>query len=433
MSWQNAQVAGIPARIFRITFAGELGYEINVPARYGLALWRALKQAGEPHGMCLYGTESLHVLRAEKGYIIVGQDSDGTATPQELGLGWMISPKKEDFLGKRAHSRSGIAIAGRKQLVGLLCDTEPQKPLREGAHLVNESAGTAPLVMQGHVTSSYYSPNVGRAIAMAMVKDGLARLGQTLYVPELTPKGELGKFRAVTLVKPVFFDSENARQNGVPEIDQQAGGLSLTPAIDQSQFSKAELRTPLAQEAPLKSPKLSLRELPMHGKITLRGNASELTKLDDKYLSQLPQTPLTSVVVRARDEEGGRVEIQWQGPSEWLIRLELDQVDSVMAEIKARLQGAAIAGHVTEVSDYYTDIRIQGEAARDLLSCGIPLDLRPSQFTKGMVAGSHWYNAAISLRRDEEAEDDYRLSVRWSFAPYLWQHLAHAAREWTQA
>jgi sarcosine oxidase subunit alpha len=120
MAMRTGTVAGVPARVYRISFTGDLSYEINVPARYGLGLWQELNARGQAYGICPYGTETMHVLRAEKGFIIVGQETDGTVTPYDLGMDWIVSQKKADFLGKRSLSRPDTARAGRKQLVGLL-------------------------------------------------------------------------------------------------------------------------------------------------------------------------------------------------------------------------------------------------------------------------------------------------------------------------
>jgi sarcosine oxidase, subunit alpha len=131
-------VAGIPARLFRVSFTGELGFEVIVPARHGLALWEALWQAAEPLGGCAYGTEAMHVLRAEKGYIIVGQATDGTVTPDDAGLGWAIAKAKPDFVGKRSLLRPDIVAPGRRQLVGLLSE-DPDAVLEEGAQIVTRA------------------------------------------------------------------------------------------------------------------------------------------------------------------------------------------------------------------------------------------------------------------------------------------------------
>lgn len=202
MSMQEATVAGAPARIYRISFTGDHAYEINVPARYGLHVWRTLLEHGKKHDLVQYGTEAMHVLRAEKGFIIVGQDTDGTVTPTDLGMDWIVSKKKPDFLGKRSHSRSDTAAPGRKQLVGLLTEN-PNFVLPEGAHLVEEVLPKPPMKMLGHVTSSYWSPNVGRSIALALVRDGFNRKGTTLKVPLMS-----GHVEEVTITDTVFLKEE---------------------------------------------------------------------------------------------------------------------------------------------------------------------------------------------------------------------------------
>ncbi len=199
MTMAHADVAGIPARIFRISFTGELSFEINVPARYGLALWEALMEAGDENGLCPYGTETMHVLRAEKGFIIVGQDTDGTVTPMDLGMDWIVSRKKSDFLGRRSFSRADTSREGRKQLVGLLTE-DPKFVIPEGAHVVENLRPSPPMEMLGHVSSSYMSPNVGRSIALALLKDGFNRKGQTLDVPLMD-----GSSQKVTVTDTVFL------------------------------------------------------------------------------------------------------------------------------------------------------------------------------------------------------------------------------------
>jgi len=200
-------VGGIAARGFRVSFTGELAFESNVPARFGLALWQKLMAAGEPYGICAYGTEAMHVLRAEKGFIIVGQDTDGTVTPMDLGMDWIVSKNKADFAGKRSFSRADTARTGRKQLVGLLTE-DPGFVLPEGAHLV-EALGKPPMNMLGHVSSSYLSPNLGRSIALALVEDGLRRKGETLQVALMDGGGH-----KVTLTDTVFFDPDGGRARG---------------------------------------------------------------------------------------------------------------------------------------------------------------------------------------------------------------------------
>ena len=182
MAVAECTVAGFPARLFRVSFTGELGFEVNVPARHGRALWETLWKAGQPHGVTAYGTETMHVLRAEKGFIIVGQDTDGTVTPQDAGLSWAIGKQKPDFVGKRSLQRPDIVAKGRKQLVGLLTD-DPKTVLVEGAQIVADPSQPLPMKMIGHVTSSYWSEALGRSIAMALVEGGHDMVGETIHIP----------------------------------------------------------------------------------------------------------------------------------------------------------------------------------------------------------------------------------------------------------
>ncbi len=209
MSYRNGTVAGAKARVMRISFSGELAYEVNVPANAGRAVWEALMAAGAEFDITPYGTETMHVLRAEKGYIIVGQDTDGSITPYDLGMGGLVA-KTKDCLGKRSLARSDTAKAGRKQFVGLLTD-DAQCVLPEGAQIIDKDTQvrvTEPTPMIGHVTSSYYSPILQRSIALAVVKGGLGKMGESVVIP-------LANGRRVTakIASPVFYDTEGVRQH----------------------------------------------------------------------------------------------------------------------------------------------------------------------------------------------------------------------------
>ncbi|MDT9698455.1 sarcosine oxidase subunit delta family protein [Streptomyces sp. P17] len=208
MAWRETTVAGIEARVCRISFSGELAYEINVSPWRARALWEAVYEAGAPYGITPYGTETMHVLRAEKGYPIIGQDTDGTVTPQDLGMSWVVSKKKPDFIGKRSHARADTARPDRKHLVGLLPE-DPGTFLPEGTHLVADSVLPAPPVpMLGHVTSSYRSAALGRTFALALIKGGRDRIGERLYAPVG------GQLVPVTVASPVLYDPEGARRDG---------------------------------------------------------------------------------------------------------------------------------------------------------------------------------------------------------------------------
>ncbi|MEN9313848.1 MAG: hypothetical protein RIS35_241 [Pseudomonadota bacterium] len=206
MAYREGTVAGAPARLMRISFSGERAYEINVPAADGARVWEAIHAAGAGFGITPYGTEAMHVLRAEKGFIIVGQDTDGSVTPIDLGMAGMVS-KQKDFLGRRSLTRSDTARRDRKQFVGLLTD-DPDCVLPEGAQVLAGEPGAIPMPMDGHVTSSYASPTLGRSIALALVRGGLDRMGQRVHVA-------MRDGRTVTAVigRPVFFDPKGERQH----------------------------------------------------------------------------------------------------------------------------------------------------------------------------------------------------------------------------
>ena len=206
MSWRAGSVAGIPARVMRVSFTGERSYEINVPADYGLALWTALMNAGARYGITPFGTEAMHVLRAEKGFIIAGQETDGTVTPIDLGMQRMVS-KAKDFIGRRSLARADSLRADRKQLVGLLTD-DPRVVLPEGAQVVERTLAAPPMPMIGHVTSSYWSANLGHSIALAMINGGRQRHGDHVELPL-----QQGVVRA-RVCAPVFFDPSGARMHG---------------------------------------------------------------------------------------------------------------------------------------------------------------------------------------------------------------------------
>jgi sarcosine oxidase subunit alpha len=200
-------ICGVPMRLFRVSFTGELGFEVNVPADFGAAVWESVWAAGRAHGITPYGTEAMHVLRAEKGYIIVGQDTDGTVTPDDAGLSWAIGRNKVDFVGKRSLQRPAMQSADRRQLVGLLT-AEPERVLEEGSQVLVEKDAPVPVRPLGHVTSSYHSAALGRSIAMALVAGGRSRMGQTLYVPL-----EGGGVAPVQVASTVFYDPKGARLN----------------------------------------------------------------------------------------------------------------------------------------------------------------------------------------------------------------------------
>tara|TARA_B100001173_G_scaffold121733_1_gene105840 strand:+ start:1135 stop:4140 length:3006 start_codon:yes stop_codon:yes gene_type:complete len=205
MSFKNTKIGKINCRVMRISFTGEISYEINIQANYGKSVWEKCIEAGKDLNITPYGTETMHLLRAEKGFIIVGQDTDATMTPIDLQMDWIVSKKKYDFIGKRSLYRSDTIKEDRKQLVGLLTDN-PNEVLEEGSQIVADM-NKSPVEMLGHVTSSYYSPNLEKSIALGVVRGGRNMIGKKLIVPMEK------KMINVTVADPVFLDKENKRIN----------------------------------------------------------------------------------------------------------------------------------------------------------------------------------------------------------------------------
>ena len=209
MSFKTFDYLDTQIRVLRASFTGEMGYEIYVPPKYALKLWERIFYYSQDIGLVPYGTETMHLLRAEKGYIIVGQETDGTVTPLDLNLNWMIGKNKKDFIGKRSLVRSDTIKEDRKQLVGLI-PLDKTYGIEEGQHVIeNEEISTPiinPIKMLGHVTSSYFSPTLEHCIAMALIKDGNRKIGTQLFVS--TPNHQS---IPVEVVKPIFLDPNNER------------------------------------------------------------------------------------------------------------------------------------------------------------------------------------------------------------------------------
>ncbi len=207
MSVREGKICGVPTRLMKVSFTGEAGFEINVPADYGQAVWEAIWERGKPMGLTPYGTEAMHVMRAEKGFIIVGQDTDGTVTPHDAAVGWAIGKKKKDFVGIKGLQRPDLVAEGRRQLVGLKT-IDPKIVLEEGAQIVDDPNHPIPIPMIGFVTSSYWSECLGHSIAMALIENGHNRIGETVHIPM---PDELIK---AEICSPIFYDANGDRLNG---------------------------------------------------------------------------------------------------------------------------------------------------------------------------------------------------------------------------
>ncbi|MET8001227.1 2Fe-2S iron-sulfur cluster-binding protein [Nonomuraea glycinis] len=370
MRCAETEVLGVPGRVFRISFSGELAYEVNVPWPYGRSLWESVLALGAVP----YGTESMHVLRAEKGFPIVGQETDGTVTPQDLGMSWIVSNRKPDYVGKRSHARPDTARAGRKTLIGLLPD-DPTAPLVEGAQLIPATTPAAPepqpvpeagpgegaARMLGHVTSGYASATLGRTFGLALARD-------------VTPGDRLtavsgSSATAVTVVEPVFYDPENTRRDGDPASpDGDAGVPGVVPGVCRAESPAAHVA---ARFAAASSDAVRLRELPSMPMWEVRG-----------------------------DDPGAGLRL---GPGWWLVT------------------GDASREGWVEVSGQRTVLELTGPGALEVLITGCPLDLHPSVFTGH--AQTLLAKTPVTLERDGDA---FRIYVRSSYTRYLAKWLLDA-------
>jgi sarcosine oxidase subunit alpha len=201
MSFRDGTVAGFPARVMRVSFTGELSFEVNVAPRYLPALWDQIMTTGERFGIEPVGSEGSHVLRVEKGFLSLGHEVDGTADPYDLGMGWIMSKKKADYIGKRAVDIRRAGEAVRRELVGLLPD-DPNAMIPEGAPL---TPGGQKQATEGFVTACVWSVVNDRWVALALLENGRARQGETAHVrlkESVIP---------AQITQPVFHDADGKR------------------------------------------------------------------------------------------------------------------------------------------------------------------------------------------------------------------------------
>ena len=404
MTWRDVVVAGIPARVFRISFSGELAYEINVPSPYGLAAWEAVMAAGRAHGIEPYGTEAIYVLRAEKGYPLIGQETDGSVSPLDLGPAWIVSRTK-DFIGRRSLRRPDTSRADRKQLVALLPDG-PEELLPVGAQLVDDPDHPIPVPMVGHVTSSYRSAVLGRTFALALVRGGRDRIGQVVHAP-----GADRATRAL-IADPVLFDPGNARRDGDGSPARPAVAWTTTevPApVPRTSIDRAglSLATGVREIAPLVQ--VDLRVDPRDG--------AALERLEVALDFALPLEPNTV----AGDPLGRHA--LWLGPDEWLIVEPGARGPDLETVLRAALDPAV--GAVVDVSGARTALELEGPRCRDVLASGVALDIHPRAFGPGQCAQTLVARAGAILHQVSD-KPRYRLLVRPSFAAYLAAWLADA-------
>jgi len=207
MSWRDGVIGGVPCRIQRVSFTGEVSYEIALPWRTGPGLWERLLDVGRDLGVTPFGIEAMNVLRMEKGYLHLGTDTDGTTYPQDIGLAPVIARKPEDFVGRRSTMRANGADPCRRAFVGL-APSDNGGALRAGAHVLALTSTMTSGQSAGWVTSSAWSPTLGKPVALAMISSGRERLGEEVTL------WDLGQTRRARIVDPRFYDPEGSRVHG---------------------------------------------------------------------------------------------------------------------------------------------------------------------------------------------------------------------------
>jgi sarcosine oxidase subunit alpha len=410
MTWREGTVAGVPARIARVSFSGSLAFEVNVAAWHGLRVWEALHEAGQPFGLTVYGTETMHVLRAEKAFPIVGQDTDGTVTADDLGMSWVVNLRKGDFVGRRSLRRADLVRPDRKQLVGLL-PLDPEALLPEGAQLIDpESVGaTPPVPMRGHVTSSYRSATLGRTFALALLQSGRRRHGDTVYAFD----ARLAEPIPATVTDPVFYDPQGAWRDGDPTAPDSGSApvpgdrrtSSPPDSSHQEESSQTAIHRLLAPIGAVAAPFLAQVDLRV-----------------DPQAEELVRLPLTLPLQPNTWRVSGDWEILWLGPDEWLVTGPPGSAQEIVTRLEAALEAAPHS--VVDVSANRLAIDLTSPDRRDLLAVGCALDLHPRVWREGACAQTLLAHVPVLL---QERAGTTRLFVRPSYAAWLSDWLSAAA------
>ncbi|HEY1410885.1 MAG TPA: glycine cleavage T C-terminal barrel domain-containing protein, partial [Rhodopila sp.] len=390
MSVRDGHIGDIPIRLFRVSFTGETGFEINLPPTQAQRVWDTLRL----RGVTRYGTDAMHVLRAEKGFISTGQETDGTVTPDDVGLGWTVGGG--DFVGRRSLSLPALTRKDRKQLVGLLPD-DSAALLEEGAQVIAAEWAES----FGHVTSAYRSATLGRGFALGLVAGGRARIGSELLV------AIAGGAIRVAVTDPVFVDKSGERRRMRPVVRPAAE--PLLPAIAQP--------TPVARP----SGSVQLAALAPITRLLVRAGAAAATGIGLGLGVLLPTVPCRSMISRDRAA-------LWLGPDEWLILAPDSAPDLAAQATKAAGDHPA---SVVDVSHRSQTLEITGAKAAWCLNGFCALDLDIQAFPVGMCTRTVLGKAGIVLWRI--APEVFHVDVERSFVPYVWECLEAARLEFTDA
>ena len=393
MSVREGHIGKIPIRLFRVSFTGESGFEVNLPPDQAQRVWDTLRQCG----VTPYGTDAMQMLRAEKGYIIVGQETDGTVTPDDVGLGWTIGGS--DFVGKRSLlSLPDLAKSDRKQLVALV-PTDTALVLEDGAQVIASGQYPPDISAIGHVTSSYAGAALGRPFALALIADGRSLIGSTLNV--VTPERSI----EVAVTDAVLYDRTGERLHSPP--------VPL-PALEDVLPAEV-VRPPIARP----SGAVRLTALAPTTRVSVRAVPAAGTAIGLALGVLLPTVPCRAIISRDRAA-------LWLGPDEWLI-----VAPETASDLAAAISKAS-SGHpasVVDVSDRSRVLEIAGPRAAWCLNgfCALDLDIRA--FPVGMCTRTLLGSAEITLWRI--APEVFHLDVARSLTPYVWTCLEEALLEFT--
>ena len=402
MSWREGTVCGVAAKVMRISFSGELAFEINMQANYGRYIWDNIIAAGKKYNIVQYGTESMHVLRAEKGYIIVGQDTDGSVSPIDADLSWAVADKKPfSFIGKRSLSRSDTCKKDRKQLVGILTEDKNQV-LPEGAQILNHPQDT---VMLGHITSSYFSPILNRSIALGLVRGGLERKADSIYVASAD-----GRRIKATISSYVFYDPKGLRVDGAEnETTNQQFSQSRSPIYEsalesyQTQINEKNWKT---------------TEHKQFSYIVIRGKQQQQNFVNALAALGLELPPPMHITINTNGT------LIWISPDEFLLLLDNNKKDIFLGQ--ATKVFSNIFAVALDNSGSFVQLEISGEKYLNVLSKLSPYDF--STFKKTQVLSSYLGKAPSIVYKHKSGA--ITILVRSSFADYLWRLMENASLEY---
>jgi sarcosine oxidase subunit alpha len=398
MSVREGVTRDVPMRLFRVSFTGEAGYEINVPAGHAKEIWDAVLMAGAPYGIMPYGTDAMHILRAEKGYVIVGQDTDGTTTLDDLGL-LQMSNGKDDFVGKRSLARPDMQRPDRPQLVGLL-SADNRTVLEEGAQIVDP---TAPRKSLGYVTSAYFSATLQKPIALGLLAGGRKRAGERLRIA--MPAGDID----VLVDRPVFYDPAGERLRPVPGTHRPVSAshaAARPPAADLS----------YGERAVSSGEGVSLATLGPMTRLSVRATGRAATALGTAMGILLGTAPCRATIARDRAA-------LWLGPGEWLVLAPAE--DTAILDQASDATGRDAA--VLDVSHRQIAMELAGPNAAWCLNSHCPLDLDLRAFPVDMCTRTVFAKAEIVLWRTRP--ETFHIEIARSFAPYLRQCLDLAQKQ----